>query len=133
MRLGARSPSGRRGQGRLRCTRLNRPSDVSTRSRSRYAGALDEVEVFARSFEAYVDHLDELTPEKLETDYELMRRSVVEHANPPNLRSGAQALMVIILGEMIRRGGVAENRHDMSGYDRALRMLKRLERPLEQK
>jgi hypothetical protein len=95
--------------------------------------ALDEVEVFARSFEAYVDHLDELTPEKLETDYELMRRSVVEHANPPNLRSGAQALMVIILGEMIRRGGIAENKHDMSGYDCALRMLKRLERPLEQK
>jgi hypothetical protein len=41
--------------------------------------------------------------------------------------------MVIILGEMIRREALAENRHDMSGYDRALRMLKRLERSLKPK
>jgi hypothetical protein len=95
--------------------------------------ALDEVEVFARSFEVYVDHLDKLDPEKLETHYAIMRRSALNDTNPPKLRSGAQALMVIILGEMIRRGGVKRSEHDMSGYDRALRMLNRLERSLESK
>jgi hypothetical protein len=95
--------------------------------------ALDEVEVFARSFEVYVDHLDELDPEKLETHYEIMRRSALNDTNPPKLRFGAQALMVIILGEMIRRGGVTRNEHDMSGYNRALQMLNRLERSLESK
>jgi hypothetical protein len=97
------------------------------------AVALDEIEVFARSFEAYVDHLDELDPKKLETHYEIMRGSAINEANPPKLRFGAQALMVIIVGEMIRRGGVTRNEHDMSGYDRALRMLNRLERSLESK
>jgi hypothetical protein len=95
--------------------------------------ALDEVEVFARSFEAYVDHLDELDPDKLATHYEIMQRSTLNEANPPKLRSGALALMVIILGEMIRRGGVKRNEHNMNGYDCALRMLNRLERSLESK
>jgi hypothetical protein len=57
--------------------------------------ALDEVEVFARSFEAYVDHLDELDPNKLETHYEIMLHSALNEANPPKLRFGAQALMVV--------------------------------------
>ena len=65
--------------------------------------------------------------------YEIMRRSALNDANPPKLRFGAQALMVVILGEMIRRGGVKRNEHDMSGYDLALRMLNRLERSLESK
>jgi hypothetical protein len=51
--------------------------------------ALDEIEVFARSFEAYVKQSDELTREKLEAHYEIMRCSVLEHGTPPNLRSGA--------------------------------------------
>ena len=47
-----------------------------------------------------------------------------------NLRHGAQSLMVIILGEMIRREGATDNEDDMSGYERALQMLDRLERSL---
>jgi hypothetical protein len=95
--------------------------------------ALDEVEIFAKSFEVYVDHLDAMGSEKLETHYELMRRSNLDDVNPPNLRCGALALMVVILGEMIRRAGAKKNEHDMRGYDCALRMLNRLERSLEPK
>jgi hypothetical protein len=47
-----------------------------------------------------------------------------------NLRHGAKAFMVIILGEMIRREGVAKGKHEMSGYKCAHRMLDRLERAL---
>src|SRR5262249_36581310 len=90
--------------------------------------ALDEIELFARSFEAYVNHLDQMDLDRLETHYELMRRSTLDDTNLPKLRSGALVLMVIILGEKIRREGLKVNEHDMSGYDRALRVLNRLER-----
>jgi hypothetical protein len=94
--------------------------------------ALDEIEVFARSFEAYVEQLDELTPEKLETTTKLCG-VVSSNMVPHPICAQAPALMVIILDEMIRRRGMNENKHDMSGYDRALRMLNRLERQLDPK
>lgn len=90
--------------------------------------ALDEIEVFVRSFENYVNHLDELSSEKLEADYETVRRGIAATDGPSNLRHGAQALMVIILGEMIRREGVERGAHDMSGYERAFTMMERLDR-----
>lgn len=92
--------------------------------------ALDDIEVFVKSFETYVNRLDEISPENLQVDYETVRRGIAVNAAQPNLRHGAQALMVIIVGEMIRREGAADGKHDMSGYERALRMLNRLERSL---
>jgi len=90
--------------------------------------ALDEIEVFVRSFETYVNHLDELSPETLETNYETVRCSIAIIDGPPNLRHGAKALMVIILGEMIRREGLERGAHNMSGYKRASAMIDRLNR-----
>jgi hypothetical protein len=92
--------------------------------------ALDDIEVFVASFKTYVNRLDKLSAEKLRVDYETVRRGIAVNAAQPNLRHGAQSLMVIILGEMIRREGAAGNKNDMSGYERALQMLNRLERSL---
>lgn len=89
--------------------------------------ALDEIERFLKSFEVYVDTLDQLDPVRLEAQYEILRRSTLDEANAPNLRFGALALIVIILGEMIRRDSAKAGEPSMSGYDCALRMLNRFE------
>lgn len=94
--------------------------------------ALDDIEVFAKSFEVYVNRLDEISSTDLEVDYETVRRSV-SAVDQASLRNGAKAFMVIILGEMIRREGAAEGKHEMSGYNCAHRMLNRLERSLARK
>lgn len=93
--------------------------------------ALDDIEVFAKSFEIYVNRLDEIDSEDLQVDYETVRRGIAAADAQPNLRHGAEAFMVIILGEMIRRAGVSEGKHEMSGYECAYRMLNRLERSLD--
>jgi len=77
-----------------------------------------------------VHRLDKIDSKELEVDYETVRRSIAVAAAQPNLRHGAQALMVIILGEMIRRESASEGKHEMSGYNCAHRMLDRLERSL---
>jgi hypothetical protein len=94
--------------------------------------ALDDIEVFAASFESWVNRLDELSDVKLHAQYETIRRGSYAATNEPsaNVRYGAQAMMVILLGEMVRRHAARENRHDTSGYERAVRMLSRLERSL---
>ncbi len=91
--------------------------------------AIDDIEVFLKSFEAYVNRLDKISAKDLEVDYEAVRRSIAAAAQP-NLRHGAQAFMVIILGEMIRREGLSEGKHEMSGYNCTHHMLNRLERSL---
>jgi hypothetical protein len=95
--------------------------------------ALDDIEVFAASFASWVDHLDALSEAKLQAQYETIRRGFFASVDPTdsNVRHGAQAIMVILLGEMIRRHAEAENRQDTAGYERAVRMLNRLERSLK--
>jgi hypothetical protein len=88
--------------------------------------ALDDAEVFLKSFESYVGGLDTMSTKELETDYETIRRSAINVARA-DVRLGTQALMVIILGEMIRR---QDNPDQMAGYRRAHKMLNRLERSL---
>jgi len=92
--------------------------------------ALDDVEVYLKSFEGYIDRLDKQSSKNLEIDYESVRRSCTAPSAELKVRHGAQALMVVILGEMIRREGVTNGKHDMAGYERAHRMLDRLERSL---
>jgi hypothetical protein len=75
--------------------------------------------------------LDKLSDTKLSFQYETLRKGFYASPAVPNLRYGGQALMVIILGEMIRREAAAANRHDTSGYECAVRMLSRLERALD--
>lgn len=88
--------------------------------------ALNEIEIFVKSFEKYIDNLDELNAEQLKTDYDVAQRCMNNLNIPFNLNHGAQALMVLILGEMIRREGKEQGFHDMSGYERAHAMLNRL-------
>jgi hypothetical protein len=92
--------------------------------------AIEEIEIFVKSFEEYLNRLDSLSAAELQLDYELVRRSAVGDHAAPNLRHSAQALMVIILGEMIRRQDDVPPEQRMSGYRRAHRMLERLERSL---
>jgi hypothetical protein len=92
--------------------------------------AVDDTEVFLKSFEVYIDRLDKQTAKDLEIDYEAVRRSCTAPSTEPKVRHGAQALMVVILGEMIRREGASNGKHDMAGYERARCMLDRLERSL---
>jgi hypothetical protein len=89
--------------------------------------AIDETEVFLKSFNSYIDHLDQLSPAKLQSDYDIIRKQRARYAPNPNLRDGAQAILVIILGEMIRRESIVRGKHDMSGYECAHRMLRRLQ------
>jgi hypothetical protein len=92
--------------------------------------AIDDIEVFLKSFDSYVNRLDVLDSEELHEDYAVLRRCMVDGSRASNLRHGAQALMVIILGEMIRREGIEAKEHRMSGYQRAHQMLERLEHSL---
>jgi hypothetical protein len=91
--------------------------------------ALDDVEVFVKSFETYVNGLDKFSSENLQIDYEMLRRSAMAEDEHPTPRYGAQALMVIVLGEMIRRENASQE-NSMLGYRRTHRMLERLERSL---
>lgn len=92
--------------------------------------ALDDTEVFFKSFESYIDRLDKVGAKDLELDYETVRRSIFANSTNPNVRHGAKALMVVILGEMIRREGASDGKHKMAGYERARRMLDHLEQSL---
>ena len=92
--------------------------------------ALEAIEVCIRSFEGYVGRLDSVSAAELQIDYELVRRSIVTYHAAPNLRHGAQALIVIILGEMIRREPNTVQEQRMAGYQRAHRMMERLERSM---
>jgi hypothetical protein len=93
--------------------------------------ALDDIEVLAASFERYIDNLDKVGDGRLSAQYETLRRGFYASSAAPNLRYGGQALMVIILGEMMRREAAVENRHDTSGYESVVRMLNRLERAVD--
>jgi hypothetical protein len=79
--------------------------------------ALDDIEVLAASFERYIDNLDKVSDGRLSAQYETLRSGLYASSAAPNLRYGGQALMVVILGEMMRREAVVENRHDTSGYE----------------
>jgi len=80
-----------------------------------------------------VGRLDSVSAAELQIDYELVRRSIVTYHAAPNLRHGAQALIVIILGEMIRREPNTVQEQRMAGYQRAHRMMERLERSLHRR
>jgi hypothetical protein len=88
--------------------------------------AIDAIEVFLKSFEDYVDGLNNLSSTELQLDYETLKRCIAADHIAPKIRHGIQAQLVVILGEMIRReGGGAEI--GMSGYRRAQRMLERMD------
>jgi hypothetical protein len=94
--------------------------------------AVDYIEAFATSCERYIDSLDKVSDGRLSAQYETVRRGFYTSSAAPNLHyGGGQALMVIILGEMMRREAVVENRHDTSGYECAVRMLNWLECAVE--
>ena len=92
--------------------------------------ALDDTEIFVKSFESYIDSLDEIDAKDLSMDYETVRQSIFAMSTHLNVRHGAKAFMVIVLGEMIRREGASNGKHEMSGYKRARRMLDYLEKSL---
>ena len=92
--------------------------------------AVNDAMVLAKTFEKYVERLDLVTSEELQSDYEFAQRNIADRDSSPHLCYGAQALMVIILGEMIRRQCGGDPEQKMSGYQRAYQVLERLERSL---
>ena len=106
---------------------LSRRADFGPRQIRRSARccvAVDEFEVFLKSFEGYVDGLDRLSDADLQFEYEVARRRIIDDSTAAHVRHGAQSLMVIILGEMIRREDESSLEQKLDGYQRAHRMLR---------
>jgi hypothetical protein len=87
--------------------------------------ALDDPDTLADSFEDYFNEMDMLSDEELGADYETVKGVV---SSTPDAKVGATAFLVVILGEIIRREGVAMRIDGMAGFDRVHQMVNRLQR-----